>query len=178
MAYAPDGTLLSVGQDRFFRVWDVNAGKETKTLQQTPDKQDDLYGLAISPDGKSAATSGYAGWVTVWSLADGKPTWAKKLPAPCAYCVAFTPDGKSLVTGHDLLPGAQQRQLLCDCHWGAVTVERRLTSRERQRAVPSKPLAGARGWYDSHSRQPQLRDGNAATETDLHVRPGSRRRPW
>src|SRR5262249_50216333 len=75
LTYTPDGTLLSVGQDRTLRVWDVNAGKESKTLQQTPDKQDDLYGLAVSPDGKSVATSGYAGWVTVWSLADGKPTW-------------------------------------------------------------------------------------------------------
>ena len=104
LAYAPDGTLLSIGQDRTFRVWDVNAGKETKTLQQTPDKQDDLYGLAVSPDGKSVATSGYSGWLTVWSLADGKPTWAKKLPAPCAFCAAFTPDGKSVVTGHAILP--------------------------------------------------------------------------
>jgi len=105
LAYTSAGVLLSVGQDRFFRIWDINAGKESKTLQQTPDKQDDLYGLALSPDGKSAATSGYAGWVTVWNLAEGKPTWSKKLPAPCAYCVVFTPDGKSVVTGHDLLPG-------------------------------------------------------------------------
>ena len=56
LAYTPEGVLLSVGQDRFFRIWDVNAGKESKTLQQTPDKQDDLYGLAVSPDGKSVVT--------------------------------------------------------------------------------------------------------------------------
>ena len=32
---------------------------------------------------------------------EGKPIMSKKLKAFGAYCIAFTPDGKSLVTGHD-----------------------------------------------------------------------------
>jgi hypothetical protein len=32
----------------------------------------------------------------------GKATWTKKIK-PTAYCITFTPDGKSLVTGHELL---------------------------------------------------------------------------
>jgi predicted RNA methylase len=39
--------------------------------------------------------------VTVWDLGAGKPSFARKLKAFGAYCVAFTPDGKALVTGHD-----------------------------------------------------------------------------
>jgi WD40 repeat protein len=90
--------VLSIGQDRFVRLWDVKAGKESKALGPTPD---DLYGLALAKDGKALATSGYAGHMTVWDLAAGKPSFSRKLKAFGAYCVAFTPDGKALVTGHD-----------------------------------------------------------------------------
>ena len=34
-------------------------------------------------------------------MAEGKATMSKKLKAIGAYCIAFTPDGKALVTGHD-----------------------------------------------------------------------------
>jgi WD40 repeat protein len=70
---------------------------EMKNMGPTPD---DLYGLAFSKDGKALATCGYAGNVTLWNLADGKPATRRKLPKPLAMCIAFTPDGKALVTGH------------------------------------------------------------------------------
>ena len=78
------------------------AGKEKKQIGTT---DDDLYGIAFSRDGKALATSGYAGWLKVWTL-DGtkvndKPSFSQKLKAFGAYCVVFSPDGKSLVTGHD-----------------------------------------------------------------------------
>jgi WD40 repeat protein len=104
MAWGADGTLVTVSQDRVVRIWDIEGGKEAKTMEQEADKKDDLYGVAFSPDGKSLATSGYAGWVTVWDLAEGKPTWSKKLSAPLAFCAAFSPDGKYVVTGHEI-PG-------------------------------------------------------------------------
>jgi WD40 repeat protein len=63
--------------------------------------EDDLYGVAISRDGKSLVTSGYAGWVKVWPIDGGQPTFAQKLKAFGAYCVVFTPDGKAVLTGHD-----------------------------------------------------------------------------
>ena len=99
MAFSADGNnLLSIGQDRLLRVWDVKAGTETKKLGPTPD---DLYGIAFSHDGKALATSGYAGYITLWDLAAGKALLSRKLKAFGAYCIAFTPDGKSVVTGHD-----------------------------------------------------------------------------
>ncbi len=70
---------------------------ELKSMGPTPD---DLYGLAFSKDGKALATCGYAGNVTLWNLADGKPLVTRKLPRPLAMCIAFTPDGKAVVTGH------------------------------------------------------------------------------
>ena len=103
VAFTPDGKdLVSICQDRTIRLWDVAAGKEKKQIGTT---EDDLYGIAFSRDGKAMATSGYAGWLKVWPL-DGtkvndKPSFSQKLKAFGAYCVVFSPDGKSLVTGHD-----------------------------------------------------------------------------
>jgi WD40 repeat protein len=97
--FTPDSsTVLSIGLfDRLLRQWNVSSGAEMKKFGPTPD---DLYGLAVSKDGKTAVTSGYGGNVIVWDLGSGKQLFARKLKFG-AYCVAFTPDGKSVVTGHD-----------------------------------------------------------------------------
>jgi WD40 repeat protein len=89
---------VSIGQDRYVRVWNVKDGIQVKQMGPTPD---DLYGVAFSRDGKALATSGYAGYITLWDLAAGKKVAERKLKAFGAYCIAFTPDGKSVVTGHD-----------------------------------------------------------------------------
>jgi WD40 repeat protein len=70
---------------------------ETKKIGPTPD---DIYGVALSRDGAALATSGYGGNLNVWNLADGKATFSKKIKFG-PYCIAFSPDGKALVTGHD-----------------------------------------------------------------------------
>jgi len=98
VVFAPDNaTLYSVGFDRLVHVWNVGTGMETKKFGPTTD---DLYGVTFSRDGKQLATVGYGGNLTTWNLADGKPAFSKKLKS-VAYCVAFTPDGKALVSGHD-----------------------------------------------------------------------------
>ena len=89
---------MSIGQDRFVRLWDVKTGTQAKEMGPTPD---DLYGVAFSRDGKALATSGYAGYITQWDLGAGKKVASRKLKAFGAYCIAFTPDGKAVVTGHD-----------------------------------------------------------------------------
>jgi WD40 repeat protein len=90
--------LISIGMmDRTVRVWNVADGKELKKMGPTPD---DLYGIALSRDGKTLATCGYGGHLTVWNLAESKSAWTHKLPH-VTYCLAFTPDGKAIVTGHD-----------------------------------------------------------------------------
>ncbi len=98
LAFLPDNArLLSIGFDRYLHLWDTVKGAETKKLGPTPD---DLYGLALARDGKTAATSGYGGHVTLWDLAAGKAVETHKLVFG-AYCIAFTPDGKAVVTGHE-----------------------------------------------------------------------------
>jgi WD40 repeat protein len=97
--FTQDGTkLLSVGFDRTLHVWNAADGTEVKKLGPTPD---DLFGLALSPDGKLAATAGYGGSLRVWDWENGNPTFSKDLKKTVTYCVAFTPDGQALVTGHE-----------------------------------------------------------------------------
>jgi WD40 repeat protein len=90
-------SVVSVGFDRHVRVWSAADGKETAKLGPT---SDDLYCVARSPDGKHYATAGYSGVITVWDLAAGKAVMTRKIPSPC-YCVMFTPDGQSVISGHD-----------------------------------------------------------------------------
>jgi WD40 repeat protein len=98
VVFTPDNaSVVSIGFDRLLHVWNVGTGAETLKLGPTPD---DLYGIALSRDGKLLATSGYGGHLTIWDLAQGKAIQTKKVKFG-AYCVAFTPDGKALVTGHD-----------------------------------------------------------------------------
>jgi WD40 repeat protein len=96
--FTPDSKqLLSIGFDRYLHVWNVATGAEVKKMGPT---SDGLYGIAFSRDGKQLATSGYAGNITLWNLAEGKAVQTLKLKFG-AYCIAFTPDGKAVVTGHD-----------------------------------------------------------------------------
>jgi WD40 repeat protein len=97
--FMPDSQqLLSVGFDKQLHLWNTADGKEIKKLGPTPD---DIFGLAISRDGKQFATAGYGGHLLVWDLLTGKPSFAHHLKKMVTYCVTFTPDGKALVTGHE-----------------------------------------------------------------------------
>jgi WD40 repeat protein len=92
--FTADG-LASVGFDRTLKLWDPAAGNEKHKLGLP----DDPYAIGVSPNGKRVAVAGYAGNVTVWEWGKDKPAFAVKHPSP-AYCVTFTSDGSSLVSGH------------------------------------------------------------------------------
>lgn len=65
LVFKSNTEVISISQDKTVRLWDVTDGKEIKRFDET---KDDLYGLALSKDGKTLATSGYGGWVNVWNV--------------------------------------------------------------------------------------------------------------
>ncbi len=97
IAFADDKVLVSASMDRTIRVWNVVDAKETKKLGPTTD---DPYAITWSEKAKTAAVCGYSGQITVWALDADKPKFTKAIKNP-GYCVAFGPDGKFVVTGHD-----------------------------------------------------------------------------
>ena len=67
--YSPDGsTIYSVTRDETIQAHDAKTGK----LQQTFRWDDQIRGLAISPDGSKLATAGHRGTIKVWLINDPK----------------------------------------------------------------------------------------------------------
>src|SRR5262249_58115619 len=90
-----DGTkLLSCGEDRLIHVWDAATGKELKQLKGHTGQ---VIGVAISPDGRMVASSGWDCQLRVWNLATGELI-ASPGKAPGGQGAAFSPDGKLIAT--------------------------------------------------------------------------------
>jgi WD40 repeat protein len=111
IAFTPDGKqILSGGIDRYLRYWSLADGKETKKIGPTKDW---IFGLAISRDGKNVATAGYGGSLRVYELSSGKEIYPggenvaekdknKDRLYWMTHSAVFTPDGKAVVTGHEI----------------------------------------------------------------------------
>ena len=120
LAFTPDGKqIVSGGYDQTLKLWDVASGKLVREFKAYKAKdfekghQDPIFSAAISPDGKLLA-SGSAGLeriIKIWNLGDGavvrdlvNPS-IKASPAAAhpgwVYSVAFTHDGKYLVSAGD-----------------------------------------------------------------------------
>ena len=64
MATDAEGRIVaSAGQDKTVRVWDVGSGKLIRVLRPPigDEMEGELYAVAVSPDGKTIACSGYTG---------------------------------------------------------------------------------------------------------------------
>jgi WD40 repeat protein len=97
MALSPDDKILATGSyDQKIKLWDVETGKELKTLSG---HNGCIFGLAFRPDGKILASASADRTVKLWDVATGDRRDTLSQPLKEVYAVAFSPDGKRLAAG-------------------------------------------------------------------------------
>jgi len=111
IAFHPDGKrLYSADSWGELRCWPIQEAEPRATWSVRAAHQSWIRGLAVSPDGQWLATCGRDGFIRCWNPATGarKQEWAE--PGADLFCVAFSPDSRSLVHG-DLHGVVKQRDL-------------------------------------------------------------------
>jgi RNA polymerase sigma factor (sigma-70 family) len=96
LAYSRDGTrLATASRDGTVFVWDAATGKKLAALAG---HQRAVHAVAFNRDGDVVATAGDDNTARLWDAATGRERHQLEHHHPVAV-VAFTPDGKTLLTG-------------------------------------------------------------------------------
>jgi WD40 repeat protein len=97
LEFTPDGKSLLTHEQGGVLIWDISSGKPQAAI---PLEQEVFRKATLSPDGKKIALIGGDGRDIGWlDVATGKPLDAWKGRSERIYSLAFSRDGKTVVTG-------------------------------------------------------------------------------
>src|SRR5581483_3782581 len=94
--------LVTGGAGRALKLWDADADKEVAVLQSAAEPEPEMsavLGLSFAPDSRSIAVALENKSVQVRDSVTGTVRFVLRGSPEPFTCLAFTPNGKSLVTG-------------------------------------------------------------------------------
>jgi WD40 repeat protein len=96
LAISVDGqTLVSGGQDKAIKVWDLQTGKLSKTLQSD---SGEIQDLAIAPDGKTVVSGSGDRMVRIWDITSNQRPQMLKGHSSDIRQVEISSDGKTIIS--------------------------------------------------------------------------------
>jgi WD40 repeat protein len=113
-ALSPDGRTLAAPQGHGLRRWDITLGRE---IAAAPGHTAAVDRVAVSSDGRQAASAGRDGFVRLWQLRTGAEVRAIPFGTRPCLTLAFAPDGRRI------LAGVADRLLAWDAGTGAAAGE-------------------------------------------------------
>ncbi|MBC7931421.1 MAG: PD40 domain-containing protein [Rubrivivax sp.] len=159
VAFSPDGkTLASGGQDNTIRMWDVDTGRELRTLRGYLES---VSSVAFSPNGKMLAGAGDT--LKLWDAATGQEIRTLIGHSGYVYSVAYRPDGKTIVSS-----GADKTIKL----WDATTGREIKTLTGHSDIIKSVIFSSDGKTLASDSRDKTIKLWDVATERELRTLTG------
>jgi len=93
IAVSPDGkTAASCYRTGFCKIWDIASGKEIQTIRG-------VYPVTFSPDGELLVVTEQNGTIRVWDFETKKEIKVLSGHTESVNSIAFSPDGKTLISG-------------------------------------------------------------------------------
>jgi len=98
----PDGRRILSEDSKGMKLWDVASGNLIRSFTINTSVPFSILALAVSPDGRYAISDDYEKKIVrLWDVASGKDVRIFAGHTRPIYAVAFSPDGRSVVSGAD-----------------------------------------------------------------------------